>query len=76
MAGHAKLSEKISLAKCKEFLNRNGRNYTDEQLLAIRDFLFEIAQIDYDVFIYNEQKEAAFKSENKCANQNDFKNAA
>jgi hypothetical protein len=63
MADRGKLTEKISIAKCKEILKR----------IAIRELLFELAKIDYDVFIFNEQKERAFKQEN---NNNDFKSAA
>lgn len=76
MAGLGKLNEKLSLAKCREILNRKGKNYNDEQLLGIRDLLFEMAQIDYDVFIYNERKEASFKSEKNDEANEDFKNAA
>lgn len=73
MADRGKLNEKISIAKCKEILNKKGKNYSEEELLAIRELLFELAKIDYDVFIFNEQKERAFKQEN---NNNDFKSAA
>jgi hypothetical protein len=73
MADRGKLTEKISIAKCKEILNRKGKNYSEEELIAIRELLFELAKIDYDVFIFNEQKERAFKQEN---NNNDFKSAA
>jgi hypothetical protein len=75
MADRGKLTEKISIAKCKEILNRKGKNYSEEDLLAIRELLFELAKIDYDVFIYNEQKERNFKQDDKN-NNNDFKTAA
>ena len=72
MADRGKLNEKISIAKCKEVLSKKGKNYSEEELLAIRDFLFELAKIDYDVFIHNEQKERIFKQNN----DNNFKSAA
>lgn len=75
MADRGKLNERISIAKCKEVLNRKGKNYSEEELLAIREFLFELAKIDYDVFIFNERKERAFKQDNKN-NNDDLKSAA
>jgi hypothetical protein len=46
-------------------LTKYGNQYTDEQVLAIRDFLYEVGQIDYEVFIYNERKEALRKMEDE-----------
>jgi hypothetical protein len=51
-----KIQKQISLNKCKAILNKNGKSYSDENIIAIRDFLIDLAQIDYDVFIYNEEK--------------------
>jgi hypothetical protein len=59
------MKEKISLKKCKEILNKKGDKYSDEQVLAIRDFLYEMAQIDYEVFVYNQRKEALHKIEDE-----------
>lgn len=42
--------EKLSLAHCKNILNRNGKNYTDAEVILIRDFLYAMATIDYLFF--------------------------
>jgi hypothetical protein len=36
---------KISIARCWEILNRNGLNYTDEEICKIRDFLYSLVEI-------------------------------
>ena len=60
-ANKAIIKEKIPLNKCRTILEKNGDKYTDEQIIAIRDFLYQLAQIDYEVFVYNEEKEAKEK---------------
>lgn len=37
--------QKIPLNKCREILNKNGLNYTDEEVEKIRDFLYHLAQV-------------------------------
>lgn len=37
--------EKLPLAICREILNRNDRNYTDEQVILIRELLYRLAAI-------------------------------
>jgi hypothetical protein len=49
--------ERVSLKRCKEVLNKNGNNYSDQEISEIRDFLYELGRIDYAVFIHNENKE-------------------
>ncbi len=41
--------DRIPIAKCKKILNADGQNYTDEQVLLIRDFLYSLAVVDYYV---------------------------
>jgi hypothetical protein len=35
--------EKISLAECRRILNRDNNFYTDEEILIIRDWLYQLA---------------------------------
>lgn len=44
-----KYDDRIPVAKCKKILNADGHNYTDEQVLLIRDFLYSLAIVDYYV---------------------------
>lgn len=36
----------LSIEECKKILNRNGKKLTDIEIEQIRDFLWEIAQIE------------------------------
>jgi hypothetical protein len=36
----------LSDEECKKILNRNGSNYTDDQIRDIRDFLWSLAQLE------------------------------
>lgn len=38
---------KISPQECKAILNKNGENFSDEEVKAIRDFLYALIEIDY-----------------------------
>ena len=42
-----KTGEKLSLDQCKKILKRDGLNFTDEEVIIIRDFLYALATIDY-----------------------------
>ena len=48
--GMITIDGKLSLEHCRKVLNRNGNNYTDEQILEIRDFLYVMATLDYLFF--------------------------
>jgi len=37
----------ISVSACKKILNRNGNFYSDNQIIAIRDFLIVLAELQY-----------------------------
>ncbi len=43
-------SKKLGLQECKAILNQNGNNYTDEDILLIRDWLERLA----DIFVEDE----------------------
>jgi len=36
----------LKFEECKKILQRNGKKYTDEEIEKIKDFLWEIAQIE------------------------------
>ena len=38
--------EKLSLEFCKKILNVNGNAYSDQQIIQIREFLYELAEIE------------------------------
>jgi hypothetical protein len=47
-------NRKLSLIECKKILNTDGLNYTDEEVLKIRDWLYQMA----DIAIYAIDKNA------------------
>jgi len=47
----------LSLKKCKQILNQNDGNYSEEQVKKIRQFLYQIAEIDYQQFKQNQANE-------------------
>ena len=53
--------ERISLKKCRITLEKGGLNYTDEEVLAIREFLYMIAELDYEVYSKERLRELEFE---------------
>ena len=58
-------TEKISLKKCKTILQKDGSSYSDEEVSQIRDFLYKIANLDYEVYEKKKQKESEIKDEKR-----------
>jgi hypothetical protein len=44
------IKPKISLEEFKKMLNKNGDNFSDDDIKEIRDFLYIIAEIDFIMF--------------------------
>lgn len=61
--------EKFSLVKCKSVLLKDGSDYSDAEIIEIRDFLYKLADMDYNVFLQQQKREDEFKND-------EFKNAA
>ena len=40
----------LTIEKSKEMLNKDGLNYTDEEVKKIREFIYILAEIDYQLF--------------------------
>jgi hypothetical protein len=40
----------VTLDQCKEILKSGAARYSDEQILKLRDFLYSLASIDYQLF--------------------------
>ena len=43
--GETSFKEKISIPRCREILCTNGLDYTEDEIIEIRDFLYELASI-------------------------------
>jgi hypothetical protein len=62
------IKPKISIEEFKKILNKNGDNFSDEELKEIRDFLYNIAEIDfllYQQYIKEKAEELRLNNENK-----------
>jgi hypothetical protein len=44
----------LSIEKCKKILQQNGKTYKDEEVKQIRQLLYKLGYLDYQLFI--EQK--------------------
>ncbi len=62
-----KLKEKLSLQKCRAALGKSNSKYSDAEILAIRDLLYDFAEVDYNVFVYNEIKKLESDNQIKTA---------
>jgi len=41
---------RVSLTECKKVLSKKGKHYTDAEILAIRDWLYLLAEITLSEF--------------------------
>jgi hypothetical protein len=59
----------LSVESCQKILNSNGKNYTQEEIKKIRDFLYLLGEIDYEQFKEiekNKQSSHIHPSQNGC----------
>lgn len=49
-------SEKISLTECKRILNKDGKKYTDEEIILIRNWMYHVAEFTL-AFVESKSKE-------------------
>ena len=68
--------EKISLSRCKSVLESDGSLYTNEEVLEIREFLYMLAELDYQVYLKQKQRELEFENEKQKIEEENFKQAA
>lgn len=66
--------EKISIGKCKSILESDGSTYSEQEIKEIRDFLYLLAELDYEVYLKQKLRDNQFK--NKKENDENFKSAA
>lgn len=66
--------ERISLGKCKSILESDGSIYSEQEIVEIREFLYLLAELDYDVYLKQKLRDNQFK--NKKENDENFKRAA
>lgn len=72
MANEKNSKGRMPLSKVKEYFKMSKKNFTDEQLLSIRDFLYEWAEVNYRIYTQVMEREAQFEEKDEVQ----FKNAA
>ena len=68
--------EKLSLSRCKSILENDGSKYSNEEILEIRDFLFKLAGLDYEVFLKQKLRDLEFEEEKRKTEEGNYKQAA
>lgn len=58
------IKSKISVEECRKILCKNGGSYTQEEILQIRDYLYQLALIDMEIYFTKKRKEG-IKTPNK-----------
>jgi F0F1-type ATP synthase delta subunit len=61
------IKPKISIEEFKKILNKNGDNFSDDEIKEIRDFLYNIAEIDfllYQQYIKEKAEELKLTNDN------------
>lgn len=53
--------DKMPLSKLKAYFKDSNKNYTDEELLSIRDFLYQWAETNYNIYKETLEKEEHYK---------------
>lgn len=47
--------EMLNLEKCKKILQQNGKTYTDEEVKQIRNLLYKLGNLEYQLLIAKKQ---------------------
>lgn len=53
----------LSVSKCTAILQNDGSTYTDQEVLIIREFLYKLADLDYELFLAQQKRELEFQLE-------------
>ena len=46
----------LSIEQCREILNAGERKYSEEEIIKIRDFVYQLAKIDVEFFMREKNK--------------------
>lgn len=78
--------EKLTVAECKKILSKNGKLYSENEIISIMDLLYCFAQVDIDTFRSIEEREKKFNNtlpkqlnneiENQNSHEDNIENAA
>lgn len=49
--------EKLSVAECKKILSKCGKEYSDNEIISIRDLLYCFAEIEINIYHHLETNE-------------------
>jgi hypothetical protein len=55
--------KKLSLEQCRKVFHNSAQNYSDAQILEIRDFLYNLAAIEYEILMKVENSVLSLEEE-------------
>lgn len=55
--------QNINLSKCKSVLQKDGSVYSDDEVLKIKNFLVQLAEMDYTIFLKLKLRELEFEKQ-------------
>lgn len=47
----------VTLDTCKKIVEKGGQQFSDDQIVKIRDFLYSLASLDYQLYQYKKHYE-------------------
>ena len=47
--------ERLSIVKCRDILQEDGQSLSDEEILKIRDYLYQLAAIGWEEYQHQQQ---------------------
>lgn len=57
-------NKRLTVSKCREILKVNGADdYTDEQILEIRDVLYNLAKVEYEILMTCKNKDVFIRKD-------------
>ena len=59
----------LNIEQCKKVLNKNGKQYKEEEIIKVHKVLYQIAQMDYNFFkkenCYGKERNNIYQSINR-----------
>lgn len=68
--------EKISVSRFKAMIEKDGSKYTDEDVFEIREFLYMLAELDYEVFLKHKLRDLEYEKAKQKTEEDNLSQAA
>jgi hypothetical protein len=64
--------DKMSLAQCRKILNKDGKKYTDEEIILVRNWIYHVAEFTL-AFVESRTKEEILRIKEILKSKNEIK---